>query len=156
MRRYHMKIFCYFIIYLKILIFMYILLKYSWHIELCKFKLYTCVHAKSLQLCLTLCNPMDCSPPGSSVHGSLQARILEWVSTLSSRGSSWPRDQTPIAYISLHRQVGSSPLAPPGKSNIYTGYTYNYEMITITTPHTINIFWYVVRTLYKIYFLSKF
>ena len=38
-----------------------------------------CVCAKSLQLSLTLCNPIDCSPPGSSVHGILQARILEWV-----------------------------------------------------------------------------
>ena len=38
-----------------------------------------CIHAKSLQLCPTLYNPMDCSPPGSSVHGILQARILEWV-----------------------------------------------------------------------------
>jgi len=38
-----------------------------------------CVRAKSLQLCLTLCDPMDCSPPGSSVHGVLQVRILEWV-----------------------------------------------------------------------------
>ena len=37
------------------------------------------MHAQSLQSCLTLCNPMDCSPPGSSVHGVLQARILEWV-----------------------------------------------------------------------------
>ena len=37
-----------------------------------------------------LCDPMDCSPPGSSVHGILQARILEWVATLFSRGSSWP------------------------------------------------------------------
>ena len=36
-------------------------------------------YAKSLQLCLTLCDPMDCSPPGSSVHGILQARILEWI-----------------------------------------------------------------------------
>ena len=36
-------------------------------------------HAKSLQLCLTLCDPMDGSPPGSSIHGILQARILEWV-----------------------------------------------------------------------------
>ena len=41
-----------------------------------------------------LCDPMDCSPPGSSVHGILQARILEWAAMLSSRGSSWPRDQT--------------------------------------------------------------
>ena len=41
-----------------------------------------------LHLCLTLCDPMDCSPPGSSVHGILQARILEWVAMPSSRGSS--------------------------------------------------------------------
>ena len=40
---------------------------------------YEGVHAQSLPLCLTLCNPMDCSPPGSSVQGILQARILEWV-----------------------------------------------------------------------------
>ena len=40
------------------------------------------------QLCLTLCNPVDCSPLGSSVHGILQARILEWVAISSSRGSS--------------------------------------------------------------------
>ena len=46
------------------------------------------------QLCLTLCNPMDCSPPGFSVHGTFQARILEWVDISSFRGSSWPRDRT--------------------------------------------------------------
>ena len=44
-----------------------------------------CMHAKSLQSCPTLCDPMDCSPPGSSVHGILQARTLEWVAMLSSR-----------------------------------------------------------------------
>ena len=44
------------------------------------------------QSCLTLCDPMDCSPPGSSAHGILQARILEWVAMPSSRGSSRPRD----------------------------------------------------------------
>ena len=49
------------------------------------------------QSCLTLCNPMHCSPPGSSVHGILQARILEWVAMPSSRGSSWPRDQTQVS-----------------------------------------------------------
>ena len=52
------------------------------------------VCAASLQPRLTLCDPMDCSPPGSSVHGILQARILEWVAMPSSRGSSQPRDQT--------------------------------------------------------------
>ena len=48
--------------------------------------------AKSFQSCLTFCNPMDCSPPGSSVHGILQGRILEWVAMSFSRGSSQLRD----------------------------------------------------------------
>ena len=47
-----------------------------------------CVRTKSLQSCLTLYNPMDQSLPGSSVHGILQARILEWVAMSFSRGSS--------------------------------------------------------------------
>ena len=47
-----------------------------------------CVCAESLQLSLTLCDPMDCSPLASSVHGILQARILEWVAIPSSKGSS--------------------------------------------------------------------
>ena len=50
--------------------------------------------------CPTLCNSMDCSPPGSSVHAILQARILEWVANSSFRGSSWPRDQTRVSYVS--------------------------------------------------------
>ncbi|CAI9163930.1 unnamed protein product [Rangifer tarandus platyrhynchus] len=48
------------------------------------------------QVCLTLCDPVNCSPPGSSVHGILQARILEWAATPSSRGSSPPGDQTQV------------------------------------------------------------
>ena len=44
------------------------------------------------QLCPTLCNPLDCSPSGSSVHAIFQARILEWIAISSSRGSSRPRD----------------------------------------------------------------
>ena len=48
------------------------------------------------QFCPTLCDPMDCSPPSSSVHGILQARRVEWVAMPSSRGSSRPRDQTHI------------------------------------------------------------
>ena len=55
------------------------------------------VRAKSLQSCRTLCDPKDCSPPGSSVHGILQARILEWVVMPSSRVSSWPRDRTCVS-----------------------------------------------------------
>ena len=61
-----------------------------------------CVCAKLLQLCLTLCNPILCSFPGSSVHGILQARILEWVAIPFSRGegSSRPRDRTCVSSIS--------------------------------------------------------
>ena len=63
-------------------------------------------HAKLLQSCPALCYPTDCSLPGFSVHGILQARILEWVATLLPRGSSWPRDWTHVSYIScIGRQV---------------------------------------------------
>ena len=51
------------------------------------------------QSCLTLCEPVDCSPPSYSVHGISQARILEWVAISFSRGSSWPKDRTHISYI---------------------------------------------------------
>ena len=52
-----------------------------------------------IKSCLTLCNSVDCSLPGSSVHGIPQARILEWVAISSSRGSSWPRDWTFVSCI---------------------------------------------------------
>ena len=52
------------------------------------------------QSCLTVCNPIDCSQPGSPIHGILQARTLEWVATSSSRRSSIPRDQAQISCIS--------------------------------------------------------
>ena len=58
---------------------------------------------------------MDYSPPGSSVHGILQARILEWVTTSSFRGSSRPRNQTLHLLRLLHWQAGSLPLVPLGK-----------------------------------------
>ena len=75
--------------------------------------LYTCMHAKSLQSWLTLCDPMDCSPPGSSVYGILQTRILEWVAMPFSKGTSQFRDQTRVS--------GKFLTEPPGKPNI----TYN-------------------------------
>ena len=52
------------------------------------------------QSCLTLCDPMDCSPPGSSVHGILQARIRGWVAIFFSRVSSWFKDQTHVSCMS--------------------------------------------------------
>ena len=63
--------------------------------------------AKSLRSCPTLCNPMDCSPPGSSVHGILQARVLEWVAMPSSRESSPPRVKSASLISLLHWQEGS-------------------------------------------------
>ena len=60
----------------------------------------------SLQLCPTLFNSMDCSPPGSFVHGILQERIMEWVAFPFFRGSSPCRDQTHVSYVSFTgRQV---------------------------------------------------
>ena len=67
-----------------------------WGVFLCScmsvFNYNACVYMLVTQSCLTLCNPMDCSPPGSSVHEILQARLLEWVAISYSRGSSQPRD----------------------------------------------------------------
>ena len=57
------------------------------------------MHVKSFQLCPTLCDPMDCSLPGSHVHWILQARILEWVAMLSFRGPSWPRVWTLVSFV---------------------------------------------------------
>ena len=58
------------------------------------------VCAKSLQLFPTVCDPTDCSPLESSVHGILQARILECIAISYSKGSSWPKDWTCISYVS--------------------------------------------------------
>ena len=61
--------------------------------KICK---HLCLGAQS---CPTLCDPMDCSPPGSSVYGSLQARILEWIAMPSSRGCSQPRNGTWVCLL---------------------------------------------------------
>ena len=63
------------------------------------------------QSCPTFCNPLDCSPPGSSVHGIHQARILEWIAIPFSRGSSRPRDWTQAPAL----QVDSLPSEPSRK-----------------------------------------
>ena len=56
-------------------------------------------HCEVAQSCPTLCNPMDCSLPGFSVHGIFQARVLEWVAISFSKGSSRPRDRTQVSCI---------------------------------------------------------
>ena len=81
-----------------------------------------CICAKSLQSCLTLCDPMDCNPPGSFVHGTLQARILEWVAVPSSRGIFPTQGMKPHLLSLLLWQAGSLPLASCGKP-LYREYT---------------------------------
>ena len=120
-----------------------------------EFKYRFCVHAKFLQLCPTLCDPVDWSPSGSSVHGILQARILKWVAVLSSRVSSQPSNWTHISYIYLNWQVGSLPLEPPGNPQWFwqlltikswanylpfpdlSTLTYKVRMINIYIPETL-------------------
>ena len=70
-----------------------------------------CLDAK---LCLTLCDPTNCSLPVFSVHGISQARILDWVAMSFSRGSSWPRDRTLIAFLAGRFFTTE----PPGKAQI--------------------------------------
>ena len=67
------------------------------HVNHTQLRVCVCVCA---QLCTTLCDSMDCSPPGSSVHGILQAKIREWVAMPSSRGSPQPRDRPHVSYVS--------------------------------------------------------
>ena len=69
-----------------------------------------CGHAKSFQLCPAFCGPMGCRPQGSSVHGILQAGILEWVAMLSSRGFFPTQGSNLHLLCLLHWQAGSLPL----------------------------------------------
>ena len=75
------------------------------------------VHAKLLQSCQTVCNPMDCSPPGSPVHGFLQARILEWIAMTSSKGIFQTQGSNLCLLHLPHRKAGSLPLAHLGSPN---------------------------------------
>ena len=71
------------------------------------------MHAKLLQSCLTLCDSKDRSPPGSSVHGVLQARLLQWFAMPASGEPPNPGIK-PASLCLLHWQAGSLPLVPPG------------------------------------------
>ena len=88
--------------------------------------------AKLLQLCLILCGPMDYSPPGSSVHGILQARILEWIALLPPRDLSDPGIKPAPSFISkwvlynLHH-LGSS-LTPHYKTNALQAFQVTFSL----------------------------
>ena len=74
------------------------------------FVVFTSCCCLAAALCPTVCSPVDCSPPGSSVHGIFQARILEWVAIPFSRGSFPLRDQTCVSCISKQNHQGSLPV----------------------------------------------
>ena len=79
-----------------------------------------------LQLCPTLADPMDCSPPGSSVHRTLQARVLEWVAVPFSRGFFRPRDRTHVSalqVVSLLPEPPGPPFPPRGCSPTFNNST---------------------------------
>ena len=84
-------------------------------------KVHVC--ANSFQSCPTLCDPTDHNPPGSSVHGILQARILEGVAMPSSEGSSQPRDRTHVSYCFLHWQMGSFTTRPTWETPFWAPWT---------------------------------
>ena len=90
-----------------------------------------CMPAKSLQSCPTLCDLMGCSP-GSSVHGILQAIILEWVALPYARGSSWPRDQIWVSRIAGGFFTTSATWGqwPPPNTSIYI-----YKQLQKTAIH---------------------
>ena len=60
---------------------------------------FICSEGEVTQSCLTLCDPTECSLPGSSIHGIFKARVLEWVAISFFKGSSWPRDRTQVSHI---------------------------------------------------------
>ena len=99
------------------------------------FILCTCSVAQS---CPTLCDPMDCSPQGSSVHGISQARILEWTANSYSRGSSWPRDWIQVSCTDRRVFVFFLTTEPPGKPSCYPKLTYYY----LLWPHLPQIFYH--------------
>ena len=100
--------------------------------------MYACMCAKSLQSCQILCDPMDRISPVFSVHGILQARILEWVAMPSSRGVFLTQRSNPHLLRLLYWQAGSLPLVPPGKpqGNMSVQFSHSVVFRLLATPWT--------------------
>ena len=103
------------------------------------------------QSCLTLCDPIDCNLPGSSVHRILQARTLEWVAMPSSRGSSPPRDWTQVSRIADRLLTV---WATRKAICIYYKVTITISLVNIY-HHTVKFFFLIMKT-FKFYCLSSF
>ena len=109
------------------------------------------------QSCLTLCNPMDCRPPGFSVHGILQARILQWVATPFSRGSSWPRDWTEVSGIAGRFftiwATWEAPIKGGAEAKIPVFSDSGLNLSTTQPNTTKNILKYIRSSIYDVNFL---
>ena len=109
------------------------------------------VHAKSLQLCPAVCDPVARGPPGSSVHGILQAGVLEWVAVCSCRGSSRPRDGTQVSYVSCIAGgffTTSAIWEALVSLELYTQSCHSRMRCEISQFHL--ILWFLVRNMYLI------
>ena len=95
------------------------------------------LHAQLLQLCPTLCIPMDCSPAGSSVHGILQGRIVEWVPVPFSRDLPKPKIKLVFLMSNLHCQMGSLPLEPLGSLCNHCYYLNSFFFFFLAVPHVL-------------------
>ena len=120
--------------------------------------------AKSLQSCLTLCDPMDGSPPGSSAHGILQARTLEWVAISSSNAWKWKAKVKSLSRVWLLATPWTAAYqAPPSmgfsRQEYWSGvplpspnYIIQYDVISII-PLTMNV--YNIRKYFKYILMLK-
>ena len=99
------------------------------------------------QSCLILCDPMDCSPPGSSVHGILQAKIVEWVAIPFSRVSSQPRNRTQVSNIAASLFYHLSHQRSPKQICLY--------MYLSSTQSIWVVFFYAFQNKWQISFLNS-
>ena len=96
--------------------------------------MYVCLYCPSVlvtQSCSTFWDPMDCSPPGSSVHVILQERILRWITILFSRGSSWPRDWNQVSYIAGRHYHPSHQYCPKWYGKLSDGFEQQVSQVAL-------------------------
>ena len=105
------------------------------------------MRVQSLQSCPTLCDPMDHSPPGSSVDGILQSRVLEWVVRPTSRGSSQPRYRTCVS-CALGRFFSTE---PPGKPHDCRTNSRKWTLVHTVSAYSFVIFYFTTVSSYRIF-----
>ena len=111
------------------------------------FTLSTCRCCSVAKMCPTLCGLMESSLPSSSVHGISQAQILEWVAVSSSRGSSWPWDQTCASYIAGIFFTAEPPGKPPSNMTDGPSFEAHYSVSTQSSISQVNYYKLVLTVL---------